>query len=150
MVRVGPPTTQAAGLKIFGFGPHFDPHIYTDDDSSYAELWGGLLPTFWDTTALAPGAAAGWQESWQPVTGLGRVVYATAWGSVGRSTDSLTLAPARPTLGTVVLRQAGSELARRPFEARPDAPLLLPAPTGPLTVEVLDGAGARVLAAEVP
>ncbi|MDQ2807340.1 MAG: DUF5107 domain-containing protein [Chloroflexota bacterium] len=150
MVRVGPPATQAAGLKIFGFGPHFDPHIYTDDDSSYAELWGGLLPTFWDNTSLAPGAAAGWQESWQPVTGLGRVVYATAWGSVGRSADGLTLAPARPALGTVVLRQGSSELARRPFEARPDAPLLLPAPAGLLTLEVLDGAGARVLSAEVP
>ncbi len=150
MVRVGPPAAQAAGLKIFGFGPHFDPHTYTDDDSSYAELWAGLLPTFWDTAPLAPGAAAGWHESWQPVAGLGGVSYANAWGSLGRSPDGLTLAPVRPTLGTLILRQGSTELARRPFEARPDTPIRLPAPAGPLTVEVLDEAGARLLTTVVP
>ena len=67
MVRVGPPATVAQGLKIFAFGPRFDPHTYTDDDSSYAELWGGLLPTFWDTTTMAPGGSAGWAERWQPI-----------------------------------------------------------------------------------
>ena len=150
MVRVGPPVAEAQGLKIFAFGPRFDPHTYTDDDSSYAELWGGLLPTFWDTTLLAPGAAVGWAERWQPVAGLGGVTAATAWGAIHRRGGQVMLAPARPAAGWVVVRQGGAEVARRPFEARPGAPLAVDAPGGPLDVEVLDGAGRTVLRAPVP
>ncbi|MGI8587491.1 MAG: DUF5107 domain-containing protein [Chloroflexia bacterium] len=146
MVRVGPAADQAQGIKIFAYGPHFDPHLYTDDDSSYGELWGGLLPTFWDTTALAPGVSVGWDERWQPVAGISGVSYANGWGTVNRASDRLLLAPARPAAGTVVVRQAGSEVARLPFEATPGAPITVPVPrSGPLDVTVLDPAGATLL-----
>jgi hypothetical protein len=150
MVRAGPPATVAQGLKIFAFGPRFDPHTYTDDDSSYAELWGGLLPTFWDTTTLNPGQSAGWAERWQPLAGLGGVAYANAWGAANLRAGSLVLAPVRPAAGTVVVRQGGAEVVRRAFEAVPGVPLVVPVPSGPLAVEVRDPAGQPVLQTTLP
>jgi hypothetical protein len=146
MVRIGPPPGVAQGLKLFGFGPHFDPHIYTDDSSSYAELWGGLLPTFADTTLLPPGATVGWSERWQPVAGLGGVGAASGWGAAALRDDIVRLAPLRLSTGTVILRRAGNEVARRSFTTGPDAPLALPVPgAGPVTLEVRDEAGTVVL-----
>ena len=54
VVRVWPGRVSR-GAKIFGHGG-LDPGIWTDDGSGYVELWGGLTPTFWDSTALASGA----------------------------------------------------------------------------------------------
>jgi len=69
------------GAKIFGHGG-LDPGIWTDDDSGYVELWGGLTPTFWDSTALAPGASVSWEERWYSVNGLGGLIQGLCGGIV--------------------------------------------------------------------
>jgi len=70
IVRVFPPGI-ARGVKFFG-GKGIDPATWTDDGSTYFELWGGLLPTFWDYTMIQPGQTFGWTERWYPVSGLGQ------------------------------------------------------------------------------
>jgi hypothetical protein len=74
VVRVWPPAVSR-GAKIFGHGG-LDPGIWTDDGSGYVELWGGLTPTFWDSTSLVPGASVSWEERWYSVNGLGGLSYA--------------------------------------------------------------------------
>ncbi len=70
IARVFPPSI-ARGVKFFG-GKGIDPATWTNDGSTYFELWGGLLPTFWDYTAIQPGQTFGWIERWYPVSGLGQ------------------------------------------------------------------------------
>lgn len=61
------PAETARGIKLFAFGPAPDTALYTDDGSSYFELWGGLTPTFWEAMSLQPGQTVGWHERWVPV-----------------------------------------------------------------------------------
>ncbi|MEP7199256.1 MAG: DUF5107 domain-containing protein, partial [Chloroflexota bacterium] len=60
------PTDRAPGVKLFAFGPQFPDRTYTDDDSQYFELWGGLNKSFWpeDDVLLAPNARLEWSERW--------------------------------------------------------------------------------------
>ncbi len=69
------------GTKFFGPGT-LPSWLWTDDDSTYIELWSGITPTFADTTTLAPGDTVGWSERWYPVHGMGSVTSATAEGAV--------------------------------------------------------------------
>ena len=43
---------------------------WTDDGSYYAELHGGLAPTFWDTVSIGAHQAIEWAETWYPLAGL--------------------------------------------------------------------------------
>ena len=70
IVRVFPSGT-ARGVKFFG-GKGIDTVTWTNDGSTYFELWGGLLPTFLDYTTIQPGQTFGWTEHWYPVSGLGQ------------------------------------------------------------------------------
>jgi hypothetical protein len=70
MIRVFP-SGVARGVKFFG-GKGIDPATWTNDGSTYFELWGGLLPTFWDYATIQPGQTFGWTERWYPVSGLGQ------------------------------------------------------------------------------
>ncbi len=70
VVRVFP-SGIARGVKFFG-GKGIDPATWTNDGSTYFELWGGLLPTFWDYTTIQPGQTFSWSERWYPVSGLGQ------------------------------------------------------------------------------
>lgn len=70
VVRVFP-AGIARGVKLFG-GKGIDPATWTNDGSTYFELWGGLLPTFSDYTTIQPGQTFGWTERWYPVSGLGQ------------------------------------------------------------------------------
>jgi hypothetical protein len=65
----------ARGAKIFGPGD-IDPARWTDDKSSYFELWGGLAPTFWDKVSLAPKQSLAWQERWYAVNNTGGFSFA--------------------------------------------------------------------------
>jgi hypothetical protein len=62
------PPDKAIGVKLFAFGPQFPDHSYTDDDSQYFELWGGLNKTFWseDDVTLMPNMLVTWSERWMP------------------------------------------------------------------------------------
>jgi hypothetical protein len=114
------------GLKIFGFGPGFDPHYYTDDNSQYVELWGGITPTFWDNATFPPGSTLGWSERWQPVARTGGVSLANGWGTVSVNAGAVAILPVRRIEGaTLVVRGGGAE-TRRAFNAYPDRAAVVP------------------------
>jgi len=78
MVRVYP-SAIAQGAKAFGFGhgsEALDPELWTDGDSSYVELHGGVAPTFADSAFLGPRESIHWSEFWYPVKDIGGFVYA--------------------------------------------------------------------------
>jgi hypothetical protein len=78
LVRVYP-STVARGSKAFGFGygsGALAPELWTDGDSSYVELHGGVAPTFADSAFLGSGESVGWSEFWYPVKDIGGFVYA--------------------------------------------------------------------------
>lgn len=126
------------GLKIFGFGPQFNPSIYTDDDSSYSELWGGITPTFSDNAIFPPGGALGWSERWQPVANLGGVSLASEWGSVSLDGTSMRVLAARRTEGaTAILHRPNGNSDLITFNAYPDRPAIL-STSGPVSsLEIL-------------
>ncbi len=59
-----------AGTKIFGPAT-LPPSLWTDDGSSYVELWSGATNSFWADATLGPGETFSWTEQWYPVSGLG-------------------------------------------------------------------------------
>ena len=63
------PAGVARGAKLFA-GKGLDPGLWTDDGSTYVELWGGANRTFFpeDDLTLAPGAAVEWTETWSVTT----------------------------------------------------------------------------------
>jgi hypothetical protein len=132
---------EVPGLKIFAYGPGFNSHVYTDDDSSYAELWGGATPTFWDAALFNPNTALGWTERWQPVARTGGVSLANSWGTVSLVDGEARILSAKRTEGaTLVVRRAGAE-TRLPFNAYPDrvASVQLSGPVQELEVLGPDG-----------
>ncbi|HYO49085.1 MAG TPA: DUF5107 domain-containing protein [Chloroflexia bacterium] len=141
--------SEMPGLKIFGFGPSgFDPHIYTDDTSSYVELWGGITPTFWDYATFPPGSTLGWTERWQPVAGLGGVGLANGWGSISLTGGNLNILSTQRIEGaTLITRNQGHETARQTFNAYPGKPvsLLAPATVGEVEAEVQSADGRTLL-----
>jgi hypothetical protein len=113
---------EVPGLKVFGFGPGFNTRTYTDDDSSYVELWGGIVPTFWDNATFPPNSGLGWSEKWQPVAKTGGVSLANSWGAVSLKGNTASILPTRRIEGaTLVLRGASGEI-RKTFNAYPDRP----------------------------
>ncbi|HUP27360.1 MAG TPA: DUF5107 domain-containing protein [Chloroflexia bacterium] len=142
--------SEMPGLKLFGFGPGFDPHIYTDDDSSYAELWGGATPTFWDYANIAPGASLGWTERWQPVAGLGGVSVASAWGTATVGNGLVLILPTKRLEGaTLVARKASGELVRQTFDAYPEQPVQAQVSGSITEIEVLSPEGKSLLKGSV-
>lgn len=140
-----------AGGKIFGFGPRNEPRLYTDDDSSYVELWSGAQATFWDDPPLAPGATRSIEGAWLPLWGLGRLVTATADGALGlaqRDDGGLTVTLATPRIvprATVTVSLEGREVFRSaPLTLRPDLPLAIELPPGATGRVRVEAAGARL------
>ncbi len=66
------PHSIATGAKGYGMGwlHPIDANEWTDDNSYYVEIHGGLAPTFWDSTPLNAHSAIEWTETWYPVVGL--------------------------------------------------------------------------------
>ncbi len=137
--------SEMLGLKTFGFGPNFNSHIYTDDDSSYAELWGGITPTFWDNAVFPPGSALGWTERWQPVAGLGGVSMASAWGTVALHAGALSILPTRRTEGATAVLHTSTGITRLPFNAYPDRPTTLQIDGQPADLEIVGADGTSLL-----
>ena len=85
LVRCYPPET-AKGSKLFAFAPDAGlANEYTDDGSSYVEMWGGLPRTFWpeDDVRLDAGASVVWIENWYPVASCPKIVAANARACLG-------------------------------------------------------------------
>lgn len=84
VARVFPPS-EAPGVKLFAFGSNFCCRTdYTDDDSGYIELWGGIARTFFpdDDVTLPAGAMRTWTEYWMPLANTNGVTAASADASV--------------------------------------------------------------------
>ncbi len=133
---------QAPGLKLFGYGPKFDLHAYTDDNSDYVELWGGLQPSFWDNNSLAPAASIGWDETWYPILGIGAPRNASASAALDVvMLDSnrlrISAAPSRPVVGgQIQVVRGGQVVFNHTADASPDKPLIIEPPAGPDTYTV--------------
>ncbi len=128
MMRIYPGDV-ARGAKGFGLGWGADAIAageYTDDDSAYVELHGGLTPTFWDQAELAPGAAIDWTETWYPVAGIGGVVYADENGAINLRAEAdglrVGLFPIAPAGGLLQVMLEGHAIFSQDVALRPDAP----------------------------
>ena len=79
------PSDVARGSKGFGFGwsDPIDWHEWTDDGSTYVEVHGGVVPTFWDTAVLPAGETLSWTEYWYPVASIGTLSAATSEAALG-------------------------------------------------------------------
>ncbi len=66
------PKEIATGSKGFAMGWQnpIGAGNWTDDDSYYMEVHGGLAPTFWDTVSIAAHGSIEWEETWYPFSGL--------------------------------------------------------------------------------
>ncbi|CAG0935315.1 hypothetical protein TFLX_04148 [Thermoflexales bacterium] len=66
------PHEIATGSKGFAMGWQnpIGAGNWTDDDSYYMEVHGGLAPTFWDTAPIATHDSIEWEETWYPFSGL--------------------------------------------------------------------------------
>ncbi|MFZ4661248.1 MAG: DUF5107 domain-containing protein [Caldilineaceae bacterium] len=154
-VRVFPAETMR-GSKVFSLGwqDRLTSDNFTDDDSSYVELHGGLAPTFNDQYQLPPNGEIRWREVWYPVAGIGALSAANEIVAlaVQPQTDELAIAlyATRPLDGQLVYLVDGAAVASLPFQAQPDAPYRGRLPiagkmTGAVTLEVQDSAGRPLL-----
>ncbi|MBI4674698.1 MAG: DUF5107 domain-containing protein [Chloroflexi bacterium] len=72
---------QTPGVKLFAWGPNFCCRDrFTDDDSEYLELWGGMTRTFFpdDDVTLQPGEMRAWTEYILPLPDTNGVSAATS------------------------------------------------------------------------
>lgn len=119
------PHTVATGVKIFCLGD-LPPSLWTDDNSRYFELWGGLTPTFWSYLTLEPGATVSWTERWYPVNGIGGYNWANEEAAIrllptGDQAE-IGVAVTRAISATVVLRRGGIEVQRWDTSIAPGLP----------------------------
>ncbi|MBN1936592.1 MAG: DUF5107 domain-containing protein [Anaerolineae bacterium] len=95
------PHTVARGAKGFAWGwARPIPAEWTDSPKSYyAEIHGGLAPTFWDSAYLPPKSGVEWTETWYPVAGIGWLSAANAEAALGlRAGGSQVIIGAQPTI----------------------------------------------------
>lgn len=138
------------GTKFFGMG-NLGPELWTDDDSTYAEMWSsGVTPDFWTYTPIDPGARVSWQERWLPVHDFDAIDYAneTAVLHLNAAGNPVTLSVAvtHNLIGTV--RLIADDVVQRAWPAvlTPAAPFHAewerPSPlTGTLKLQLVDETG---------
>ncbi|MBK8985672.1 MAG: DUF5107 domain-containing protein [Chloroflexi bacterium] len=66
------------------FGPDtLGPGLWTDDDSTYVEMWSsGVTADFWTYTTLDAGQSVQWTEHWYPVSGIAGLAAANEQGAL--------------------------------------------------------------------
>ncbi len=149
-VRVYPAAVMR-GSKVFGLGwaDRLTSDNFTDDNSSYLELHGGLSATFSEPYHLPANRSVNWREIWYPVNGIGDLTFANEVGALTaqRSAAGLRVGfyPTRSMDGDLVLLLNGKEQVRETIQVRPDAPfnrLLLKGalPAGKLSLQFQDTA----------
>jgi hypothetical protein len=155
------PNDVARGAKLFspGWRNPLDPALWTDDGSSYAELHGGLAPTFADWYELEPGGEITWSEIWYPVAGIGAVTQANedAALAVHRAGQTLRVGifPTAPLLGQVTIAVQGMAPVTQAVDADPARPVTVEIPLAAgvsgraaVSVALTDAEGALLLSAE--
>lgn len=156
LVRIFPPDVMP-GVKLFGLGGSdpIAPATYTDDDSGYVEMHGGLAPTFDDTVRLDANDSLYWEETWYPVAGIGDIVFADATGALNvQKTESglqVSFYPVRQVRGSLALTVSGTAVSTQPIDLRPAQPFIQTIPLPPdlpargvVTVQILDGEDQRI------
>ena len=153
VVRLVEPGT-ISGHKLFAFGNTFPDRSYTDGDSQYFEIWGGVNAGFWpeDDVIVAPGETLAWQEKWWPLAGLAGLNWATeqvayALNSKDDNTVDLAVLFARPQAGRITILAGDQEIVSETFEADPARPLTweVGAPDAPIEIQIFDEAGVELL-----
>ena len=138
IVRVYP-TDVARGAKGFGVGWGVEAipnHNWTDDDSGYVELHGGVTPTFWDWASLDAGQSLEWTETWFPIAGVGGLLHAERGGAVNvqLQPDGLLVGvyPTRRMTGQLIVRLDNQQIYEADVRVAPDEPLtqVVPLPAG--------------------
>ncbi|MBX3015015.1 MAG: DUF5107 domain-containing protein [Caldilineaceae bacterium] len=145
------PAQIARGSKLFSLGwqDALPSDNFTDDDSMYVELHGGLAPTFGDQAKLPANGQISWREVWYPVAGIGDLRFANEMAALAVQPRNRQLAiglyTTRPVEGALVALVDGVVQASLPVQVRPDAPYrgLLPVSptTRQLTLQLQDSAG---------
>jgi hypothetical protein len=111
-VRVFPPEI-AHGSKVFALGwqDALSSDNYTDDDSMYVELHGGLATSFFDQAHLPAAGVVTWRELWYPIQSLGDLTYAneTAALHLARTAKGIQLAlyPTQAITGVLIIETPG-------------------------------------------
>lgn len=149
VVRLGP----GPGHKLFAFGKDFWDKSYSDNNSQYFEMWGGVNSGFWpeDDVSVAPGQSLQWQEQWWPLAGLGGLTWATPQVAISLSgqgeTTQLAALLAQPQPGQVIVQAGAATLLNEPFEADPARPLVwqFAASAEPLQIQFIDNDGLVLL-----
>jgi hypothetical protein len=126
---------------------------YTDDDSAYVEIHGGLAPTFDDPYRLEGYESIGWSEDWYPVNGIGGLTYADSAGALHVEREnglSIGLYVVRPFTGKLIVSSGTDQFVQRSLHIDPATPfsarfLNATAAGNPLTVQLLDEQGDVVL-----
>jgi hypothetical protein len=153
LLRAFPQVAQ--GNKLFGFGSDFGAGAYTDDESKYVEMWGGLTPTFWDYATLGPQERVAWEETWYVLARSGGPTIANGEASlsVTRAADGWELTVYAPgeQRWTLRVERGASNILVQPFAVRPDAPFRqhIVAEGGTIQemrVSIIDATGRQVLA----
>jgi hypothetical protein len=122
------PGGVARGAKGFamGWGQPIGPDAYTDDNSGYVELHGGLSPTFDDWYELPPGGRVSWSETWYPVADIGGVTTASAAGALHLAPEQaglrVSLFPTTPVQGELRITLPGGAPIVRPVDISPAQP----------------------------
>lgn len=148
-----PQPGSISGHKLFAFGKDFWDKSYSDNNSQYFELWGGINQGFWpeDDVSVAPGQSVGWQEQWWPLAQLGGLTWATPQVAIAVSANDglgqLTALFARPTSGQLTIRVEDAPLLSEPFVAEPGRPLRwsISPENGPLHLQFKDDEGVILL-----
>lgn len=134
LVRVFP-RDVARGLKGFAAAGAIDPGNWTDDGSTYAEMHGGLAPTFRDWVEIPPGGIIQWTETWFPVWRIGGLVDASLDGALNleREGDALRVGffPTHPVTGILSVTLDGRAFWAQEARVAPDAPITAHVPLPP-------------------
>ncbi|WP_420631531.1 DUF5107 domain-containing protein [Candidatus Leptofilum sp.] len=121
--------TQMPGNKFFG-PANLEPHLYTNDDTVYVEMWSsGVTPDFWTYVSLDAGQSKQWLERWYPVHNLGSFDMANEFGALRldetETGAEIGLQVTAVTSGMLSLLVDGVPVANWPGPFLPDQPVIV-------------------------
>lgn len=141
--------------KLFAFGQDFPDRSYTNDNSQYFEIWGGVNAGFWpeDDIPVAVGQTLGWQETWWPLAQLSGLTWATEQVAIhitptaDGEDKTLTALVSQPMQGTVQVTADQNIVLTESFSATPSIPnqWRIPATDTTLTIQFFDAGGNTLL-----
>ncbi|MDM8529282.1 DUF5107 domain-containing protein [Anaerolineales bacterium HSG24] len=120
---------SVAGNKLFAFGQQFPDRSYTDDDSQYFEMWGGINEGFWpeNDIIIGPNETVGWSEQWWPLPSLGGLSWANQHVAIStHKTETghmITALFAQPTDGLMTVLSGETIISQEPFNAEVNQPM---------------------------